>query len=654
MGLRNVEAKRRKKALLSVQRRIEDLQDAGRYQVFSTGTDGILYDAAQERGADARPDLHEIGLDSVTLGDIFHVGELLGTGSAGVVRGCTLKSDARRKLAVKVLSKRGVWWMTNQERRTETSLREVSILQSISEQAIPGCTRIFAAIETPSHLYLAMDLCTGGDLLSNMLDHAKPYTEMRTAHVMRGLARTVAGLHRLGIVHRDLKLENVLFKSKSEASEVELIDFGLSNTLNGVAMLRSCVGTNLFMAPEVFTKDEDTGKRGYREQVDIWGIGVIMFSMLSNQLPFPVDKDKDKLRESIAEGVTFKPEKWGGISEEAKALLESLLQLDPMDRPTAQELLKSEWVQVNAAKHDALFQPFEDDGPLEIGARPEYPSLSERITDKLLGVFCLGKHRKLAPKREFELYAPSEDEASPVSSADDGLDGRVRHGCGAAEEELGWKTVAGERRKSKEVVGQQANGFHRAANGSTKDAEDTTERVAEPASVVDPVVFSNDLRQRSPRPIAPSPTSMWNPLEREHGINVGDPATSESSEEEQSPRAGEHLSFESSDSTSQVLSDDKLQRNARREATVRRAAGWSGAGSGSAMKRVGSRHQAIRDGVTRGLRGDATSGVVVGDVRVEPCKAVQPRKTKLAAISPRSLRNHDRSESATTGDSYAE
>jgi serine/threonine protein kinase len=618
MGLRNGEAKRRKKALRSVQHRIEDLQDAGRYQVFSTGTDGILYDAAQERGADARPDLHEMGLESFALGDIFHVGELLGTGSAGVVRGCTLKSDARRKLAVKVLSKRGVWWMTNQERRTETSLREVSILQSISEQAILGCTRIFAAIETPSHLYLVMDLCTGGDLLSNMLDHGKPYTEMRTAHVMRGLARTVAGLHRVGIVHRDLKLENVLFKSNSEASEVELIDFGLSNTLNDVAMLRSCVGTNLFMAPEVFTKDEDGDRRGYREQVDVWGIGVIMFSMLSNQLPFPA-VSKDKLRESIAEGVIFKPEKWDGISEEAKALLKSLLQLDPMDRPTAQELLESEWVQVNAARHDALFQPFEDDGPLEIGGRPEYPSLSERITDKVLGVFCLGKHRTLAPKREFEPYAPSGDKAL----ADDGLDGRVRHGRGAAEEESEWKTVAAERRASKEAVDQQAHGFHPAANGSTKDTEDTTERVAEPASVVDPVVFSNDILQRSHRPIAPSPTSMWNSLDREYGVNVRDPTTSESSEEEQSP-------------------------------VVRREDGWSGAGSGLAMKRVGSRHQAIRDGVARGLGGDGTSGVAVGDVRVEPCKAVRPRKTELVAISPRSLQNHDRPESATTGDYYAE
>jgi serine/threonine protein kinase len=199
--------------------------------------------------------------------------------------------------------------MGNEERRADTTRREVMILQQITECNIPGIGKICAAIETKDHLYIIMaDACTGGHLCSKMLENGEPFTEARTAFVAQSLAATLVGLHSLNIVHRDLKLENVLFKTKDESSDVMLIDFGLSNTLNCAnAQLKSCVGTCLFMAPEIYKITERTDeKRGYSEKVDMWGLGVVMFTMLSNRLPFWAET-REQLRQQVAKGAVFEP-----------------------------------------------------------------------------------------------------------------------------------------------------------------------------------------------------------------------------------------------------------------------------------------------------------------------------------------------------------
>jgi calcium/calmodulin-dependent protein kinase I len=87
----------------------------------------------------------------------------------------------------------------------------------------------------------------------------------------------------MNIVHRGLKLENVMFKTEAESSDVVLIDFSLSNTLRGATtQLKSCVGTGLFMAPEVYDKRERADEeRGYTEKVDMWGLGIVVFAMLA-------------------------------------------------------------------------------------------------------------------------------------------------------------------------------------------------------------------------------------------------------------------------------------------------------------------------------------------------------------------------------------
>lgn len=123
-----------------------------------------------------------------------------------------------------------------------------------------------------------MEHLSGGDMLSRLSNG--PLPENRAKGVLYQILQGVNYLHRCGISHRDLKLENFLFVSK-HSWDIKLIDFGLSNIFVGKQnnAMMSQVGTTLYAAPEVFD-----GK--YTEKCDSWSIGVLMYILLSGQPPF--------------------------------------------------------------------------------------------------------------------------------------------------------------------------------------------------------------------------------------------------------------------------------------------------------------------------------------------------------------------------------
>ena len=143
-------------------------------------------------------------------------------------------------------------------------------------------------------------------------------------------------------------MENFLFCKSGNGTQdqvLKLIDFGLSKRFvsNGIARMRSTVGTSYYVAPEVLRK------RPYTNKCDMWSLGVVLFMLLSGKSPFLADTEAEILNAAIRADVQFVPEDWVGVSESAKNLVCSLLVLDPEKRPTASEALNHPWLRDSAS-----------------------------------------------------------------------------------------------------------------------------------------------------------------------------------------------------------------------------------------------------------------------------------------------------------------
>lgn len=205
---------------------------------------------------------------------------------------------------------------------------EIQILKTLDH---PHIVRAIETFEFRNQIFVIMELCSGGDLYSR-----DPYTEAEAARITCSILSAIAYMHSKGILHRDLKYENILFVNESPQAEIKLIDFGLSRTF-GNEELTDGVGTIYTMAPEVI-------KGSYTKQADIWSVGVIAYMLMSSQMPF-YGRKRSHIVEQIMQGkYEFKGRRWKRISQQGKAFIEDLLVVDPDDRATAEEALRASWL----------------------------------------------------------------------------------------------------------------------------------------------------------------------------------------------------------------------------------------------------------------------------------------------------------------------
>jgi serine/threonine protein kinase len=267
-----------------------------------------------------------------SIEQVYEIKEELGRGEFSVVfLGVHRKTG--EKYAIKVIDKANV-----DVSRLES---EVAILKKVQHPNIIALKEFF---DTPKKLYLVMELVTGGELFQKIVELGS-YTEAVAAACVRNILSAVAYLHSQGIVHRDLKPTNLLLKSPSDITEVKLADFGLSKIITGEPLNTTC-GTPIYVAPEVLAGE------GYDKAVDLWSVGVIMYILLCGFPPFFDDgKNMARLFEQIMAGQFDYPEPyWSGISDEAKDLINHLLQVDPAKRYTAEKALQHPWIQT-ASQH---------------------------------------------------------------------------------------------------------------------------------------------------------------------------------------------------------------------------------------------------------------------------------------------------------------
>jgi calcium-dependent protein kinase len=197
----------------------------------------------------------------------------------------------------------------------------------------PNVVRLYDVYETNEFLHFVMERLPGGELFDRVKQQ-RSFAEPQASDVSWQLLLALNYIHSHGIVHGDVKLENVLYNAPG-SSHVKLIDFGFSKRWDPSSQLgvvgRVC-GTRSYIAPEVLLERPCTSK------CDLWSLGVVVFVLLFGYMPFR------KAEDIVAGNYHVIPEKWKRVSEEGIDFVRSLLTVDPAERLSAQEALNHPWI----------------------------------------------------------------------------------------------------------------------------------------------------------------------------------------------------------------------------------------------------------------------------------------------------------------------
>jgi len=266
--------------------------------------------------------------------DVYMTGRKLGEGSFGAVYEVAHRSNESTIRVCKVIQKSSADKAKTSHQRVR---EEFAVLKRLDH---PHVVRIFEDFEDERCFYLVMEPCRGGDLLEavkNPMTRDAQQWEQWCAKVMQHTLSAVAYCHSKGVMHKDLKPENVMMASPRKAPledlHVVVVDFGLAQWLSSEGRGTEIAGTPPFMSPEVWAGN-------FSKSCDIWSAGVMLFFMLSGTYPFMA-----KRLEDFKELVQKQPD-WsriGGASSEAQYICFYMLCKNEAERPAAQELLSNSW-----------------------------------------------------------------------------------------------------------------------------------------------------------------------------------------------------------------------------------------------------------------------------------------------------------------------
>ena len=243
------------------------------------------------------------------------------------------------KVAVKVIHKAKIdrTFTHNKEK-----FRELEIMQSLAQSESPFIVKCLEVFSDSEMYYLVTEYMPHGDLAEHCRRCGKwPLPEHKAKIIFKQLAEGVKGLHKRRILHRDLKLKNILVGQSAESNiTVKLADLGSAVQLpddSDSEVFR--IGTPCYMAPEIIK-----GHR-YGLKVDIWSLGIVLHLLLSLIFPF-YDKDMAKAKQLTVESdLDLEKDAYlSKLSAEAKDLLSSMLQKDPTQRLDIYQVLAHPWL----------------------------------------------------------------------------------------------------------------------------------------------------------------------------------------------------------------------------------------------------------------------------------------------------------------------
>ncbi|KAM4611741.1 serine/threonine-protein kinase DCLK2-like [Polymixia lowei] len=299
-------------------------------------------------------------VSSSIINEKYQVGKVIGDGNFAVVKECVERSTGQ-EYALKIIDKARC---CGKEHLIEN---EVAVLRRVRH---PSIIQLIEVDDTPTQLFLVMELVKGGDLFDAITSSTK-YTERDASAMVYNLAGAIKYLHQINIVHRDIKPENLLVCEYADGTKsLKLGDFGLATVVEGP--LYTVCGTPTYVAPEIIAET------GYGLKVDIWAAGVITYILLCGFPPFRSENNvQEELFDQILRGkLEFPSPDWDSISLTAKMLIGQMLQVNVDARYTAEEVLSHPWVTDEAPTDSNTVTSTEDQtsGPTtETG--PESPVL---------------------------------------------------------------------------------------------------------------------------------------------------------------------------------------------------------------------------------------------------------------------------------------
>ena len=279
----------------------------------------------------------------------YELEKCLGKGAFGEVYLTSKKGDSK-KYATKKLDREEI-------EHTE-SMRylknEIITLQDLNH---PNIVKFKDVKKTKKHFYIIMEYCNGGEL-SKALDKyqtkfGKPFPENIVQHIMRQIISAFRYIHEKHIIHRDVKLDNILLNYEDEEdkknmdlmkAQVKIIDFGFACKVSPQGLQYSILGSPINMDPLILkklnSKTKMTRQLGYNEQADIWSIGTICYQMLIGKPAFDAE-DMDDLVTKVEEGNYSIPTI---MSREVVSFLNGMLQYDGKRRLTAAQLSRHDFL----------------------------------------------------------------------------------------------------------------------------------------------------------------------------------------------------------------------------------------------------------------------------------------------------------------------
>lgn len=206
--------------------------------------------------------------------------------------------------------------------------REVRIMKMLDH---PNIVKLFQVIETEKTLYLVMEYASGGEVFDYLVSHGR-MKEKEARAKFRQIVSAVQYCHQKRIIHRDLKAENLLLDSEMN---IKIADFGFSNEFTPGNKLDTFCGSPPYAAPELFQ-----GKKYDGPEVDVWSLGVILYTLVSGSLPFDGSTLRE-LRERVLRGKYRIP---FYMSTDCENLLKKFLVLNPAKRASLETIMKDKWM----------------------------------------------------------------------------------------------------------------------------------------------------------------------------------------------------------------------------------------------------------------------------------------------------------------------
>lgn len=239
-------------------------------------------------------------------------------------------------------------------------MKESDLLSRLSHKHI---IRLVEQWESREEVVLVLDLCDGGDFLDRLNNGGK-FDELEARRYFKQLARALEYMHAKGVVHRDIKvrvhihththtptsvhrvvqLDNLGIKHDGKSS-LKVLDYGFAESYSPGEILTVSCGTLEYAAPELL---RPRGQVFYKpEAIDVWSAGVCLFAFVTGMLPFEAATDEDFIDMVKDPGALHVP---SHLSPSLQLLLQSMLNVDPLARPSFAEILQSPWLRSGKTK----------------------------------------------------------------------------------------------------------------------------------------------------------------------------------------------------------------------------------------------------------------------------------------------------------------